>query len=142
MGYITIQDIEKAIDRGTLQQLTDDLDTGDVVQEIVDEMIETATDEVNLYLREQYTVPLTDVPKLIKQICVTISGYYLYLRRDLPDKQEKAYTNAVNILKRIQTGQLKLFNQVSTSQGPKAFSKRGVYFVDMPQKGPVNLANY
>lgn len=142
MGYTSLSEIQNAIDADVLQQLTDDDDTGNTNDGIVQAAIDEASEEINLYLRERYALPFEETPKIIRQLCNTITVYYLYLRRhDVPEKNEQAYKNAIKILDKLSTGKVSLNKKLSDS-GPRAFKPRGTNFVHTRPLKAVDLGNY
>jgi len=142
MGYTSLSDITKAIDEDKLQQLTDDDDTGSINEDIILSVIDEATEEINLYLRERYSLPLEETPKIIRQLCNTIAIYYLYLRRhDVPEKHEKAYKNAIKVLDKLSTGKVTL-NKSQSDSGPRASKARGTNFKHTRPLKAVDLGNY
>lgn len=80
-----------------------------VVQRIA-KAIEDAGDEIDGYLRSQYTLPLTAVPKRITKLCRIIAKYYLFSRRalDMPEDVASGYSMAVKELEKIQRGEFVL----------------------------------
>ncbi|MCX5828758.1 MAG: DUF1320 domain-containing protein [Deltaproteobacteria bacterium] len=119
MPYSTLTDIKKLLTEGKLIQLTDDenlkpatIDPADPGHAPmigrVDEAIATADAEIDGYCAVKYTVPFTSVVPLVKGLSVEISIYYLYKRRTVPEKVEKAYDKAVARLKDISRGLLSL----------------------------------
>jgi phage gp36-like protein len=127
--YCTRADIEaKRLPRPYLVQLTDDEVIGEFddstgavppadntlplwsdstsrINKRVSEAIEDAVNEIDAYLGSVYALPLLpeDVPAIINTIAVTISTYYLYVRRgnDIPDSVQTMYDAAVKVLRDI-----------------------------------------
>jgi phage gp36-like protein len=110
MPYCTIDDIKKVIPAAELIQLTDDSQTGEVDTDIVNAAIANADNLINGYLRAKYSLPLSEVPDLVKEFSVTLAKHWLYSRRwpELPDGLKDAYKNAFSMLKDINAGKLTL----------------------------------
>ena len=117
--YSTISDIKQALPEEIVIQLTDDENLKQTAISPVntahaaiigriDEAIESADAEIDGYCASKYSVPFTTVPRLITVLSVEIAIYYLYKRRTVPEKIEKAYDKAVARLKDISRGLLSL----------------------------------
>ncbi len=117
--YSTISDIKQALPEEIVIQLTDDenlkptaispVNTAHAaIIGRIDEAIESADAEIDGYCASKYSVPFTTVPRLITVLSVEIAIYYLYKRRTVPEKIEKAYDKAVARLKDISRGLLSL----------------------------------
>jgi|Deesub1362B_J571_1020462.scaffolds.fasta_scaffold00331_35 phage gp36-like protein len=109
MAYCTLDDLKKIMDPERIRQLTDDNQTGSIDQNIVDAEIEGADAEINGYCQEKYTVPLSPVPTLIKELSKKITRYRLYMRRGkVPEEIQNDYKNCVKILENIARGLISL----------------------------------
>jgi phage gp36-like protein len=108
MAYCTQADIELAISDDVLTQLTDDDNAGSADAEVVAQAIATADAEIDGYCAAKYAVPFATVPAIVKALSIEISVYYLYKRRSVPEKIEKAYEKAIARLKDISRGLLTL----------------------------------
>lgn len=117
--YSTRTDIIQLLPEEIVIQLTDDenlaptaISPADATHAAmisrIDEAIETADAEIDGYCAVKYSVPFTTVPRLITGLSVEIAIYYLYKRRTVPEKIEKAYDKAVSRLKDISRGILTL----------------------------------
>lgn len=106
--YCTQSDIIQAISEDTVIQLSDDDNLGVVSAENVTAVIVQADAEIDGYCGSRYTVPFATVPALIKALSIEIAVYYLYKRRTVPEKIEKAYDKALARLKDIARGILSL----------------------------------
>ena len=106
--YCTLADIKKALPEDIIIQLTDDDNIGDIIAANVTQAIATADAEIDGYCAVKYSVPFTTVPAVVKALSIEIAVYYLYKRRTVPEKIEKAYDNAVARLKDISRGLLSL----------------------------------
>lgn len=109
MPYSTQADIEKLLTPAQLVQLTDDNQDGLADASILTEAIAQADAEIDGYLGSRYTVPVSPVPALLRQLSVAISIWRLYGRRGLSnERREKDYDDAVTKLKALATGTMVL----------------------------------
>ena len=109
MAYCAQADIEEQLSQSELIQLTDDADAGVVDASVVARAIADADDEINSYLQERYTVPLSPVPGLIRKLSVDVSIYNLYSRRDLDAPvRTKRYEDDVKLLRSLAKGEASL----------------------------------
>jgi phage gp36-like protein len=109
MAYITQSDIEEQLAESELIQLTDDAGAGQVDTVVVARAIADADDEINSYLQERYTVPLSTTPGLVRKLSVDLAIYNLFSRRDLevPVRTQR-YENAVRLLRALARGEASL----------------------------------
>lgn len=124
MPYSTLTDIKKLISEVTVNQLTDDEDTGAVVESRVTEAIAQADAEINSYCGGRYTVPFSTVPDIVKKISVDIAIYNLYSRKveEIPETRADRYKNAIRQLEGISKGII----SIGESPEPAAISEGGV----------------
>lgn len=111
MAYCTLANITDVITEEIVIQLTDDDSAGTVDQDHVDRAIERADELIDSYLRGRYQVPFTIVPGLVNHLSADLSIYYLYDRRlnvEVPASVENRYKKAIEILERLQNGDLVL----------------------------------
>lgn len=107
--YADIDDIRKQIREAELIGLTDEDNTGAVVEAVVNTAIETAGVEIDGYLGGRYTLPLSPVPDIIKKLCVDIAVYNLYvLGAGPPESRKERYDNAIKFLTRVSEGKITL----------------------------------
>lgn len=107
--YATKADLEKQLSPKELIQLTDD-DEDDVADAgVIEENLATAQAEIDGYLATRYPVPLPEVPKLITRLCVDLTLWRLYARRDLiTDARKTQHDDAIALLKRLADGTVTL----------------------------------
>ncbi len=111
----------KDLDKSQLVELSDDENRGESAIDFSDandaatarvlEQIESASEEIDGYLRSAYSLPFADVPERIKQICKDIAIYNLYKRRqrtDMPESLTSIYKARIAELKDIQKGVISL----------------------------------
>ena len=117
--YCSISDILTDLPRNEVINLANDenrlesainLNSGsDVLVVRVNTIISSAEEQINMYLRSRYTLPLTTVPARVKKYAVIISIYNLYLRRfPIETPYSKEYSVVIAELKDIQRGLLHL----------------------------------
>lgn len=109
MAYCTIDDIRDRIDEDTLIQLTDDDDTGAVVDSIVDEAIADASAEIDASCSGRFGVPLDPVPRVIVKWCKVMVVYALHQRRNGASEEiRKEYEDALKFLALVREGKVDL----------------------------------
>lgn len=104
--YCTLEDIKQVISEAELIQLTDDNNIS-VNIDVVDSAIKYAQTTINGYLRSRYTLPLIEIPELLKVFAVDLVVYRLHSRRlvrDMPESLENSYKNVIGELGKIQKG--------------------------------------
>lgn len=104
-------------------------DENSVINARINEAIEDADNEINLYLSAKYVTPIADpVPNIVLTISVDISTYRLYLRtgNNIPETVTAGYKSAVELLKQLQSGKLKL-DVPGVSSSLKTTGAVGVY---------------
>ncbi len=108
--YCTVTDLEKALDKERLLDLTDDEGFGAVNAGRIAEAISTAQGEVDGYLQERFTVPLSPVPALVRGATVDIAIYNLMSRKlnVVPEVRQKRYEAAIRRLEKIAGGKIGL----------------------------------
>lgn len=112
--YCTISDLELAIPRRTLAQLSND--TPGVQEpnaEVVQRALDHASELIDGKLRSRYSVPLPEVPTVVREIAVHLARHWLYARRpeggnDLPPAVVRLYKWAMDTLTDIQKGNISL----------------------------------
>ncbi len=105
--YCNISDLLTRVNEKTLINLSKDEPPYDKIDEkIITENIEVASDLVDASIRNKYTLPLVNVPSVIKQITADIVIYRLYSRRaqDIPQNYVKNYEFALSLLSEFQCG--------------------------------------
>lgn len=111
--YIQAQDLTEVVSELTLVQLSNDNSRAtEANQKVLDKACEYATETVDGYLRSRYVLPLTQVPTLVRNICLQLARHWLYSRRPdgkgFPDNVQKTYEQALKDLQKIQDGRLHL----------------------------------
>lgn len=110
--YITISDLRDEMPDVVQGLLTNDTaNTVTKVDEIIEQKIEAAEQEVESYLAARYALPVSapdgTVPVIIKQAIYTITKYYLYGRRNQIDAGiADQYAQIVKWLNRVKSAEL------------------------------------
>lgn len=122
MGYATVEDLVKRITESELIRLTDEEDTGAVVEATIEAALESADTEIDSYLASRYTLPLADPQPLLTSIAVDIAIWNLYSLDDsgVPEIRKDRYQAAVKMLERIASGKQTLGAQEIAAAGSSA----------------------
>lgn len=97
--------------------------------------LQDATDEINVHIGSRYSLPLPEVPALLKKLCVDMAFYHLSAANGYTDEKRKRYEDAISLLKRIGDGRasLGLEQPAPTSTGgaefitsPRRFGRKGM----------------
>lgn len=125
--YCSIDDIAGAITRAELVNLSDDINSKDINEELINNIIQNNTDLINGYIRGKYSVPL--INNTTKTICVNLSIYELRKRRETNDEEYRSYyDDSITLLESIADGTIN-FNTTETSKHihVKNTSEQGVF---------------
>ena len=95
---------------------------------VADTALTNASAEIDTYLSNRYTLPLTTVDPVLVLKCVDIAIYLMAVPRPevLTDAIERRYTDAVSWLKSVRDGTIDLGqpqDQVSKGGGPEIVSQ-------------------
>jgi phage gp36-like protein len=87
---------------------------------VYDDVVNQATDEINLYLIERYLPAGLAGSTLVNRWATTLGAYFLTLRRGNPPPNSLAvdYERVIKLLERIQAGTLNIPNVATRSRGP------------------------
>ena len=120
-------DLQEQVPESTLIQLTNevvDFDTPATVNvTVVDSCIRYAGELIDAHLRGRYTLPLAEVPTVLRDIAITLVRYRLYVRRpegDLPDTVKDDNKEARRQLEAIRDGKLTLGLQSTQKDVPES----------------------
>lgn len=104
--YCEIADLKSIIPEKELINLSNDSVSTTINEEIINTCGSYADELINASLRNKYSLPLSYIPNLIKQIASDITAYRLYSRRprEIPDHIKKNCDDAQKILLNIQKG--------------------------------------
>jgi phage gp36-like protein len=109
MAYCAQTDIEKLLTPAQLVQLTDDDANGVADAAPITEAIAQADAEIDGYLGSRYTVPVSPVPTLLRNLSVAISIWKIYGRRSVSnERRRQEYEDAVAKLRDLAAGRMVL----------------------------------
>src|SRR6266704_1385566 len=116
MAYAVQADLSpRRIPNAELLQLTDDTNSGVVNAQMVTDILDEASAQIDSYCRVRYTVPL-QASSQVKGLCLTIAEYLLYLRRTrMKDEVRQAYEDAIAFLKDVDRGNAGLDQPVAAT---------------------------
>lgn len=121
MPYLTLSDLLAAHSEQALIDLTDRTDppTGTIVAAVVDAAIAGACAEVDSYLGQRYSVPLSDpVPAAVTDAALTITWYRLHTDRAADKDLRVRYEDAVRWLRDVSAGRAALPGVATSSTAP------------------------
>jgi phage gp36-like protein len=107
--YFAKADLEAALTADKLSRLAQNAagDSDEIIKENIEEAITKADSEIDLYIGSHYTLPLPEVPDIIKQVSVELAICNLKKKKDLIDNDYKErYAWAKQILKDIASGKV------------------------------------
>lgn len=139
MAYINNQDITSIISGFELPGFTDDGQTGQLNQGVLDIVFEAASNAADAYVASIYTTPFTTyVPAKIKDATLVFAAEMLYQRRLSPDEKNPFKARADfyrKLLEQIGAGEIPLDVNV-----PRAFQP-GVAIISNSRANPDPRAN-
>jgi phage gp36-like protein len=106
MPYCDSYDILQVLPEIELIQLTDDTNTA-INDDVLNAAISFADTTINSYLRSRYTLPLSEIPELIKVFAIDLTIYRLHSRRmirEMPESILNSYKTVIAELGKIQKG--------------------------------------
>jgi phage gp36-like protein len=116
MAYSSISDLKNYIPESQLREITDDNDTDDIDMEKLIDAIRRADDHIDSYMRGRFSLPLSTVPDMIRDLSTRLAAYYLFKRSlalIMPESIKEDYKDCVKILSDIQRGRVSPFEIVS-----------------------------
>ena len=119
MAYIDRKYILTFISEDDMSALTEAND------ENLDNAISRADDMINSYISNQVTLPLTEVPPILKGISYDLCIFYLHSRtqaNNVPEMVLEKYEKSIELLKDISRGRAKL----NFTQEPKPEQVTGI----------------
>lgn len=124
--YCSLADLVGQVPERTLIQLTnDELDfdaPAAVKTEVVDGCIRYADELIDAHLRGRYTLPLAEIPTVLRDIAITLVRYRLYTRRPegaVPDTVKDDHKEARRQLEAIRDAKLTLGLQSTQKDVPE-----------------------
>lgn len=109
--YCTIEQIKSQIPEEKLVQLTDDKNLAEIDINTVNQIILSAEDTINGYLRGIYNLPLNPVPGFVSELALNLAIYKLYFRRIgtvIPEDIVQKYKDAIETLEKIRKREIVL----------------------------------
>lgn len=106
MPYCDSYDILQILPEIELIQLTDDTNTS-INYDVLNAAISFSDTTINSYLRSRYTLPLSEIPELIKVFAIDLTIYRLHSRRmirEMPESILNSYKTVIAELGKIQKG--------------------------------------
>lgn len=114
MAYCTLADLRLRLPESRLVELTDDTHPnaeGEVQVAVVDRAIESAGDLIDSYLGQRFSLPLVQVPKIVRQIAEDLAICFLYDRAtemSPPEGMTARRAASEKLLEKIAAGELSL----------------------------------
>lgn len=108
--YCTLQQIIDELTTAVATELSSDGTTLVMNTTLISNYIDSASDLIDGYLRNRYTLPLANASKILQNICQSIVRYELAERRGnkVYEVEDKAYNRAIQQLTDIQQGKITL----------------------------------
>ncbi len=126
MLYCTKEDLFEACLQSAVEQwATDHLgDTQEQILSRISSAITRASEEMNLYISKQYTLPIPFIPLSLRDICVKLSLYQLLSRKGFaPESADSSikvnYDSAIKQLEQIAYGRLEIGISNNSKPTPK-----------------------
>lgn len=133
MSYATLDDLKNKLNERELVQLTDDNDAGVIDTDKTDDALEAADVEIDSYLGERYTLPLSSVPKIINHVAADLAVINLFNRRNGPPEHwEEVQKKRLAFLEKLKSGDSTLgledpeagsSNQAEVSSSKRVFTR-------------------
>lgn len=127
--YIGREDIEAAVSRSELVQLSNDEGFGEPDWQVVDRAIAYACELADGYLMGRYALPLEPAPSILRHLCTDIARHWLHQRRinaaDFPKPLQSAYENAVKLLEQIRDGKIHLGVRAAAEEATEKLQAEG-----------------
>lgn len=118
MSYCTLADLQLAMPTQTLIALSNDAvpdfnsPQPTMNESVITEALGQAGELIDAYLRSRYTLPLVEVPSVVKNLAVQLARHWLYARRpegaELPDAVVRGHKEAIRLLESIRDGKVAL----------------------------------
>lgn len=110
MSYASQSDMVERFGETEVAQRTNRVDGLTIDQVVLDRALADADAEINSYLASRYTVPLTTTPPVINRLACDITRYRLF-DDGVPDTVRQRYEDAVSLLKKFASGDVRLPGQ-------------------------------
>jgi Mu-like prophage protein gp36 len=108
--YCTEADMQRLFSAAGVQSFGDHEQTGAPVDDVTDDCIDQATEEINLFCRQYYLAADLANSTLINRWCTVLSVYFLCQRRGnpVPESIQAEFERIMLYLERVRTGEMKL----------------------------------
>ena len=123
MPYAVYADMEARYPNRDLVQITnEDPSQTSVNTEYLTQYLGDASAEIDAYLESRFSLPLSDPPAILNQLCTTIAMYKMQVLRPLADVEEarKRYDDAIAFLMKVADGKLTLGLSTDSQEPPDA----------------------
>jgi phage gp36-like protein len=113
ISYLVRADLAQFIDESQVLRLTDDNNLGQINEQVVSEIIASASATIDGYLAKRYKLPLLQSCSQLKEWAGAIVRHELHMRRpdgsdDLPKAVVRSYDNAMKSLREVRDCKLDL----------------------------------
>jgi phage gp36-like protein len=142
-AYTTQQAIQGNIHYNDLVALTDDTNSGQLNQAVLQQVIENASGVVDMFCANIYgnQIPFNPVPSSVASMTLTIACYMLFERAQIPPEQNKffpRYKMVMNFLQKVNSGEMHLDDVIDRDYSPVQFVGRSTIFGPMYSNFPAN----
>jgi phage gp36-like protein len=140
MTYATKADlVPRRITTQEAIELTDDTNSGNVVEQTIIDVLAEASGTIDSYCRVRYSTPL-QTSEQVKGLCLDIAEYILFSRRRrCPETVKDRFSDAIKMLRDICDGKAALDQPTGalpqTSNGPAVATEKVMIFSDDNLKG-------
>ena len=114
MTYATQQDLIDRFGEAELAMRTDRVDGLTIDTAVLGRALADADAEINAYLAVRYSLPLATTPVDLPRLAADIARYRLY-DDGIPDAVRQRYEDAVSLLKRLASGDVKLVGEAEVA---------------------------
>jgi phage gp36-like protein len=106
--YATQQDIIDRYGEDELIVAADHDGDGTADTAVVEQGLQDASEEIDVYIGERYPLPLAVVPPVLKRVCVDMALYHMSAPPAITEEKRKRFEDAVKLLTLISTGKVSL----------------------------------
>jgi len=114
-----------------LRRLSDDADAGEFQEDILNESLNSAAAEIDMYISVRITPPTDEpYPDILSKLNLDIGIYNLYsrLKEEIPGTRQVRYDNAIRMLKDFAAGKAEIAGLVVRI--PATIFSRGKIFTE------------
>jgi len=108
MAYAIRQDIVERYGTNELIVAADHDEDGTADTPVVEQGLQDASEEIDVYLGGRYALPLAVVPPVLKRLCVDMAMYLMSKPPSVTEEKRKRYEDAVKLLTLIGQGKITL----------------------------------